>query len=222
MAQQWSWWIGWERIEVSQRKRKERALTFTSFSLWLKNICPGAAVNASERRASQSLKVADDPGGGLLFRLWLHRPKARLWFYEFAWISCSSSRPLAHSPPSDDQALRGISWGFTHSSYIILISPPAAKKIAPLMQLVCDQEIQLAFLESVNFNIFFPLVEKLTVTCPLDRQRRSAGVGSVDWICQLRFTPPPSDSLLLCANTSQHGNTLRLYEPTPPSTFTLL
>lgn len=38
------------------------------FCVLLKHLL-GAAVSASERCASQSLKVADEPGGGLLFRL---------------------------------------------------------------------------------------------------------------------------------------------------------
>lgn len=115
---------------VNRRVLKTSPNFLPSFSVLLKHL-PGAAVNASERCASQSLKVADDPRGGLLFRLWLHRPKARLWLYEFAWISCSSSRTLAQATINPS----GILWILTHSSYILFCffcfvfnSPLAANK----------------------------------------------------------------------------------------------
>ena len=102
--------------------------------------------------AHQSLKVADDPRGGLLFRLWLHRPKARLWFYEFAWISCSSSRtPLApvddRTPPQGNLLDFFFFFFFTHGSYIsfnFFSRLSSRQQIIPLIQFECAQEIQLA------------------------------------------------------------------------------
>lgn len=58
--------------------------------------------------------------GGLLFRLWLHHPKARLCFF-FFFLNLHEDA-LWHPLLSDDQPFCGILWIFTHSSYLMSVS----------------------------------------------------------------------------------------------------
>lgn len=61
--------------------------------------------------------------------------KARLWLYEFAWISCCSSRAFGTVLPLTFNPLGGILWIFTHGSYIFFNISSCCQIVIPLMQL---------------------------------------------------------------------------------------